>query len=241
MSTLPGLLAKKLGMTQVFREDGNAVPVTVLQAGPCPVLQIKTVKTDGYNAVQVGFDSRKKQNTSKAILGHLKHSGGVNPPRYIREFRLPDGEAGLTEASAFKPGDEVKVDIFEGVYKVSVTGVTKGRGFSGMVRRWNKHRGPESHGGMLVRGPGSVASDTRLTHIRPNKHMPGHYGCESVSVENLEVIKIDKNRNLLFVKGAVPGHKDGLVTIYKTGLVKKIQVVSAKAKKKTESRPSAKK
>ncbi|MEK7309330.1 MAG: 50S ribosomal protein L3 [Planctomycetota bacterium] len=238
---MPGLLATKLGMTQIFKEDGNVVPVTVLKAGPCPVLQVKTVKTDGYNAVQVGFDAKKKQNTTKAILGHLKNSKVETPPRYIREFRLADGPTGEKEAESFKPGDEIKVDIFEGVYKVCVTGVTRGRGFSGMVRRWNKKRGPESHGSMNVRGPGGLSGDSRLTHIRPNRHMCGHYGVENVTVDNLEVVKVDINRDLLFVCGAVPGHKNGFVTIYKTNLTKKAPVVSGKAKKKVEPRAPAKK
>ncbi|MBI5778325.1 MAG: 50S ribosomal protein L3 [Planctomycetes bacterium] len=237
---MPGLLATKLGMTQVFKEDGNVVPVTVLKAGPCPVLQVKTIKTDGYNAVQVGFDAKKKQNTTKAILGHLKHSKVETPPRFIREFRLANGPAGEKEAESFKPGDEVKVDIFEGVYKVCVTGTTRGRGFTGMVRRWNKKRGPESHGSMNMRGPGGLSGDSRLTHIRPNRHMCGHYGVETVTVDNLEVVRVDKNRNLLFVYGAVPGHKNGFVTIYKTNLVKKAPVVSGKAKKKIEPKTAKK-
>ena len=242
MLPISGLLAKKLGMTQVFNEAGNVVPVTVLKAGPCPVLQVKTLKTDGYNAVQVGFDTKKKKNTTKAILGHLKHSKVETPPRQIKEFRLADGPAGEKEAESFKPGDQVKVDIFEGVYKVCVTGITIGRGFTGMVRRWNKKRGPESHGSMNVRQPGGLSGDARLTHIRPNRHMCGHYGVEQVTVDNLEVVKIDINRDLLFVRGAVPGHKNGFVTIYKTNLVKKAPVVSGKAKKKVEPRaPAAKK
>jgi len=240
MLPIPGLLGKKLGMTQVFSEDGRSVPVTVLQTGPCTILQVKTSKTDGYNAVQVGFGERKKQNTTKAILGHLKKSGVATPPRYISEFRLSDGSTGEKEAEAFKAGEQIKVDVFEGVYKVCITGTTKGRGFMGVVRRWNKKRGPEGHGSMLVRGPGSIGSDTRLTHIRPNRHMAGHYGCETVTVENLEVIKVDKNRDLLFIKGAVPGAKNGLLTIYKTDLVKKVHVVSAKGKgKKPEPRAAA--
>jgi large subunit ribosomal protein L3 len=237
MFPLPGLLAKKLGMTQIFKDDGTLVPVTVLETGPCTVLQIKTIKTDGYNAVQVGFDTKKKQNTNRPILGHIKRAQITTPPRYIREFRLSDGELGKKEAESFKLGDQITSDIFEDVYKVCITGITKGRGFSGMVRRWNKKRGPESHGSMLVRGPGSVGSDTRLTHIRPNKHMPGHYGVDKLTIENLEVIKVDKNKNLVFVKGSVPGAKSGLVTIYKTNLIKKIPVVSAKTKgKKPEPR-----
>ena len=241
MLPIPGLLAKKLGMTQVFNEAGNVVPVTVLKAGPCPVLQVKTLKTDGYNAVQVGFDTKKKKNTTKAILGHLKHSKVETPPRQIKEFRLADGPAGEKEAESFKPGDQIKVDIFEGVYKVSVTGTSIGRGFTGMVKRWNKKRGPESHGSMNVREPGGLSGDSRLTHIRPNRHMPGHYGCENLTVENLEVIKVDINRDLLFVRGAVPGHKNAFVTIYKTKLVKKVPPVSDKAKKKADIRASVKK
>jgi large subunit ribosomal protein L3 len=239
MLPLQGLLAKKIGMTQIFKEDGNLIPVTVLKTGPCTVLQIKTIKTDGYNAVQVGFENKKKQNTTKPLLGHIKKAQVTQPPRYIREFRLSGGPAGEKEAESFKLGDQITSDIFEGVYKVCVTGVTKGRGFSGVVRRWNKKRGPESHGSMLVRGPGSIGSDTRLTHIRPGRHMAGHYGVDKLTVDNLEVVKVDKNRNLLFVKGAVPGAKNGLITVYKTNLIKKIPVVSAKTKgKKPEPRPA---
>jgi len=241
MLPIRGLLATKLGMTQIFSEDGTVIPVTVLKAGPCPVLQVKTMTTDGYNAVQVGFAAKKKSNTTKAILGHLKNSKVETPPRFIREFRLADGAPGEKEAESFKPGDEIKVDIFEGVYKVCVTGTTLGRGFTGMVVRWNKKRGPESHGSMNVRGPGGLSGDSRLTHIRPNRHMCGHYGVEQVTVENLEVVKIDKNRDLLFVRGAVPGHKNGFVTIHKTNLVKKAPVVSGKAKKKVEPKRAEKK
>ncbi|MFH0888620.1 MAG: 50S ribosomal protein L3 [Planctomycetota bacterium] len=239
MLPLQGLLAKKIGMTQIFKEDGTLIPVTVLKTGPCTVLQIKTVKTDGYNAVQMGFENKKKQNTTKPILGHIKKALVVEPPRYIREIRLSDGPTGEKEAESFKAGDQITTDIFEGVYKVCVMGITKGRGFAGMVRRWNKHRGPESHGSMNVRGPGSIGSDTRLTHIRPGKHMAGHYGVDQLTVDNLEVIKIDKNRNLLFVKGAVPGAKNGLITVYKTALVKKIPVVSKSKGKKPEPRAAA--
>ena len=219
---LNGLLARKVGMTQIFREDGNVVPVTVLEAGPCPVLQLKTAKTDGYNAVQLGFGIKKKRNTTQPILGHLKKANVDAPVRYIREIRLPDGELGQKEVELYKIGDQVKVDIFEGTYKVTVTGITKGRGFMGVVVRWNKSRGPESHGSMQMRAPGSIASDTRLTHIRKGKHMPGHYGVETVTVENMEVVRVDKDRNLLFIRGAVPGAVNGLILIKKTNLVKKI-------------------
>lgn len=231
-----GLLAKKIGMTQIFREDGNVVPVTVLEAGPCPVLQLKTAKKDGYNAVQLGFETKKKHNVPKALMGHIKKAGVTAPTRYIQEFRLPDGEAGQKEVESYKVGDQVKVDIFEGAYKVTVTGTSKGRGFMGMVVRWNKHRGPESHGSMLMRAPGSIGSDTRLTHIRLGKHMPGHEGVDTITVENLEVVRVDKDRNLLFVRGAVPGANNGLITVLKTALVKKVPPVIKSKGKKPEQR-----
>lgn len=240
MFPIPGLLSKKLGMTQLFLENGNLIPVTVLEAGPCTVLQVKSLKRDGYNAVQIGFGARKKRNTSKAIMGHLKKAEVTDPPRYIQEFRLADGAAGEKEAEQFKLGDQINVDIFENTYKISATGVTKGRGFTGVVKRWNKKRGPESHGSMNVRQPGGLSGDSRLTHIRKMRHMPGHYGCDSLTIANLEVVKVDKNRNLLFVKGAVPGANNGLITIYKTDLVKRVHVpVVGKGKKKPEPKAAA--
>ncbi|MFA5795314.1 MAG: 50S ribosomal protein L3 [Candidatus Brocadiia bacterium] len=230
-----GILAKKIGMTQVFREDGNIVPVTVLEAGPCPILQVKTAKNDGYNALQIGFDAKRKKNSNKALMGHFKKAGLADPSRYIREFRFPNGQVGQKEVEAYKIGDQVKVDIFEGAYKVTVTGISKGRGFMGMIVKWNKHRGPESHGSMQMRAPGSIGSDTRLTHIRPGKHMPGHYGVDTITVENLEVVKIDKDRNLMYVRGAVPGANNGLIEVYKTDIIKKVPVVT-KSKKAAEQR-----
>lgn len=233
---ITGLLAKKLGMTQIFQENGDVVPVTVLEAGPCPVLQVKTAKSDGYNALQLGFLEKRKKNTTKPLLGHFKKAGIETNPRFIREFRLADGEAGQKDAAAFKPGDAVKSDIFEGTYKVTVTGTSKGRGFTGMVKRWNKHRGPESHGSMLVRGPGSIGSDTRLTHIRPAKHMPGRYGFDTIVAQNLEVVRVDKAKNLLFVRGAVPGPTGGLVVVKKTNLVRPAPPPASGKKKKVESK-----
>lgn len=218
-------------MTQLFTETGNVVPVTVLEMGPCPILQIKTEKTDGYNAFQVGFDDGKKKRTTKPMLGHFKKAGLEIPKRLVREFRLPAGESGIKEVEGLKLGAEIKVDIFEGTWKVNITGITKGRGFSGMIKRWNKHRGPVTHGGMNVRGIGSIGSDTRLTHVRPGKHMPGHYGHETVTVRNLEVARIDKGKNLLFVKGAVPGPNGGYVIVKKTNLVKPAPVKTTTKKK----------
>lgn len=222
-------------MTQVFKETGEVVPVTILLVGPCPVLQVKNVKTDGYNAVQVGFDNGKKNRLNKPTAGHLKKAHLELPQKLVREFRLADGENGLKETEKFKLGEPIKVDIFETTYKVDVTGVTKGRGFTGMVKRWNKHRGPESHGSMNVRQVGSIASDTRLTHVRPGKHMPGHYGVDTVTMRNLEVIKVDKDKNLLLVRGAVAGPTGGYVVVHKTNLVKPVPV-KVTEKKKIEQR-----
>jgi large subunit ribosomal protein L3 len=228
---LPSLLGRKLGMTQIFGETGAITPVTVLECGPCPVLQVKTVDTDGYNAVQLGFGDGHKKNTSKPMLGHFKKANVEIPKRFVREIRLTSDENGKKIATELKIGDLVKVDIFEGTWKVDISGVTKGRGFSGMIKRWGKHRGPAGHGSMLVRGPGSLASDSRLTHIRVGKHMAGHYGVENVTTRHLELMKIDKERNLLFIKGSVPGATKGFVIVNKTTLVKPIPKVSAKAKK----------
>jgi len=237
---LPALLGKKIGMTELFAEDGRVVPVTLIQTGPCTVLQVKTTKTDGYNAVQMGLGDGKKHLLNKPMAGHLKASNVTVPKRFIREIRLPDGPAGEQESQTFKPGTQVGAEVFEGVWKVKVTGTTKGRGFTGMVKRWNKHRGPESHGSMNVRAPGSSGSDTRLTHIRPGRHMPGHYGVETVTTTNLELVKIDKPRNLLFVKGSVPGMNGGWVIVKKTTLVKPAPPKTS-TKKKIEPKAREKK
>ncbi|MBI4834165.1 MAG: 50S ribosomal protein L3 [Planctomycetes bacterium] len=232
---LPSLLGRKVGMTQIFAENGNVTPVTVLECGPCPVLQIKKSSSEGYNAVQLGFVDGKKKRATRAMLGHFKKANIETPKRFIREVRLPDGAEGEKITAQFKLGDQVKVDVFENTWKVDVVGITKGRGFTGLVKRWNKKRGPAGHGSMNVRGSGAIGSDTRLTHIRPGKTMPGHYGVERVMVKNLEVMKIDKNRNLLFVKGAVAGANGGFVIVRKTDLVKPVPKVVA-SKKKIESK-----
>lgn len=231
---LPGLLGKKIGMSQIFTDKGYVVPVTVLETGPCQVLQVKTVKTDGYNAVQVGFGNGKKKQTTKPLLGHLQKAKAT-PKRFIQEFRFPPGENGEKEVSNCKLGDAVKVDIFENTWKVNLRALTKGRGFAGMIKRWNKKSGPKTHGSRNVRRPGAIGADPRLTHIRPGKHMPGHYGVDWITVKNLEVVRIDKERNLLFIKGAAPGPNGGYVIINKTNLVKPA-VVKVKEKSRVHSR-----
>lgn len=228
---LTGLFGKKIGMTSVYTDGGIRTPVTILECGPCSVIQIKTTESDGYNAVQLGFADGKKNRATKPMLGVFKKASLTTSKRFIREIRLPDGPEGEKIASGLKPGDLVKVDIFEGVWKVIVSGITKGRGFTGMVKKWNKKRGPESHGSMNVRAPGSSATSSRLTHINPGKHMPGHYGTDRCTVRNLEVVKIDKPRHLLFVKGAVPGAVGGLVEVRKTNLVKPAPRIPTKQKK----------
>jgi len=228
---LSSLLGRKIGMTQLYDAAGILNQVTVVECGPCPVLQVKTEATDGYNALQLGFGDGRKKSATKPMLGHFKKANVEIPKLFVREVRLPAGDAGKKEIEQLKMGDQVKVDIFEGTWKVDVTGVTKGRGFAGAIKKWNKNRGPAGHGSMNVRGSGAIGSDTRLTHIRKGKHMPGHYGCDNVTVKNLELAKIDKNRNLLFIRGAVPGFKNGFVIVAKTRWIKPIPKVSAKAKK----------
>jgi large subunit ribosomal protein L3 len=199
---MKGILGRKLGMTQVFTEDGNVIPVTVIEAGPCVVLQKKDQQTDGYEAVQLGFADKKKANKPEA--GHAAKAG-TTPKRYVREIRgvnLAEYEVGqVIKADAFAPGDIV-----------DVTGISKGKGFAGAIKRHNQARGPMAHGSRYHRGPGSLGA------IAPNRvfkgqTLPGRMGGERVTVQNLEVVKVDPERNLLLVKGSVPGPKKSFVTI----------------------------
>ncbi|MCK4909417.1 MAG: 50S ribosomal protein L3 [Planctomycetes bacterium] len=207
-----GLIGKKLGMTRTFADDGRSIPVTVIEAGPCVVTQVKTEDSDGYSAVQLGYGQKKPKNTPMPMQGHFRKAGTL-ALRVVREFRLD-------EAPDLQLGDTIDVSILAETRTVDVTGVTKGRGFAGMIKRWNKSRGKETHGSNNVREIGSTGSDTRLTHIRPGKHMPGHYGVESVKVLNLEVIRIDKDKNIMLVRGAVAGPNGGYVVVHKTNLVR---------------------
>jgi large subunit ribosomal protein L3 len=201
-----GILGRKLGMTRVFSPDGKAIPVTVIEAGPCPILQTKTTKTDGYNALQLGFwMGSKAPKRSKPLAGHIKKAN-ASPVDVLRELRL-------SKAPEHKVGDVVNVESFEKVKVVDVTGITKGRGFAGMVKRWNKSIGPKSHGSMQYRAPGSIGSSAWPSRVRPGKSMPGHYGHEKVTVKNLDVVRVDKENNLMFVRGAVPGANGGLLFV----------------------------
>jgi len=200
-----GILGKKHGMTQIFNEKGEVIPVTVIEAGPCVVVQKKTVETDGYNAIQVGFGDVKEKRLTKPLIGHFKKAG-VPFKRYLREFRLDD-------ISGYEVGSEIKVDIFKPGDRVDVTGISKGKGFAGVVKRYGANRGPMSHGSKYHRRVGSMGATTDPGRTFKGKIMPGHMGHERVTIQNLEVVKVDPELNLLLVKGSVPGPKGSLLII----------------------------
>ena len=200
-----GIIGKKLGMTQIFDEKGNVIPVTLIEAGPCVVAQKKTVANDGYDAVQLAYEDIKAKNVNKAQLGHFKKAG-ITPKRHLKEFRLED-------CSALEAGSVVTVDTFAAGEKVDITGITKGRGYTGAIKRWNLHKLRMTHGvGPVHRQSGSMGV-IDPARIFKNKKMAGQYGNEQVTILNLEVIKIDAEKNLIAVKGAVPGAKGGIVFI----------------------------
>lgn len=204
----PGILGKKIGMTQVFRADGQVVPVTVLKAGPCVVVQRKTPATDGYDAVQLGFmEYAKKSGVSKPAAGHLKKSGAEGV-KFLREFRLEEGTNG-----DLKAGDRVLVDEFKPNEKVDVIGVSKGRGFGSLVKRHHFRGGPDSHGSMFHRAPGSIGASSFPSRVFPGMRMAGHMGTARVTVRNLEIVEVDAEENVLLVKGAVPGPTGGYVVV----------------------------
>ena len=201
-----GIIGKKIGMTQIFDEKGNVIPVTVIEAGPCVVAQKKTAEKDGYDAVQLGFADVKEKHLTKAEKGHFEKAG-VTMKKHLKEFRLDD-------CSAINVGDVITADTFAAGDKVDVTGMTKGRGYTGCVKRWNQHSLRRTHGtGPIHRQPGSMGANSTPSRIFKNKHMPGQYGNEKVTVQNLKVVKIDSEKNLIAVKGAIPGAKDGIVFI----------------------------
>ncbi|MBR2474038.1 MAG: 50S ribosomal protein L3 [Clostridia bacterium] len=203
-----GIIGKKIGMTQIFDEKGNVIPVTVIEAGPCVVAQKKTVETDGYNAVQLGFMDTPEKRVSKAEAGHFKKNG-LTVKRHLKEFRLDD-------ISGLNVGDTVAADVFAAGEKVDVTGMTKGHGYSGVVKRWNHHTLRATHGtGPIHRQPGSMGV-IDPARIFKNKKMAGQYGNEQVTVLNLDVVKVDADKNLIAVKGAIPGAKGGIVFIRNT-------------------------
>ena len=218
------ILATKVGMTQIFAEDGSLIPVTVLQAGPCVVTQIKTVENDGYEAVQVGFVDKKDKvinrdasgkkeiwhahGTTKAMQGHFKKAG-VSSKRYVREFKFEN-------ASEYALAQEIKADIFAEGDKIDATAISKGKGFQGAIKRLGQHRGPMAHGSKFHRHQGSNGACSSPSRVFKGKGMPGHMGHKQTTVKNLEVVRVDVEKNLLLVKGAVPGPKKALVTIKET-------------------------
>ncbi len=215
------ILATKIGMTQVFKDDGTLVPVTVLEAGPCVVTQVKTVENDGYEAVQVGFGDAKERITvvdksgkkevvhqhgvGKAMKGHFDKAG-TSVKKFVREFRFEN-------SGEYTVGSEIKADIFADGDKIDVTAVTKGKGFQGAIKRLGQHRGPMGHGSKFHRHQGSNGSSSDPSRVFKGKGMPGHMGHVQVTVQNLEVVRVDADRNLILVKGAVPGPRKGLVTV----------------------------
>ena len=199
------IMGTKLGMSQVFNADGTVIPVTVVLAGPCPVVQVKNADKDGYNAIQIGYGAIKEKNVTKPVAGHFKKAN-VGPVRKLRELRLAD-------CSAYNVGDQIKCDVFAAGEKVDVTGTSKGKGFAGAVKRWNHHIGPKAHGSGYHRGVGSMGACSTPSRVFKNKKMSGHLGNERVTVQNLTVVKVDTERNLILLKGAVPGPKGGFVVI----------------------------
>ncbi len=199
------ILGTKLGMTQIFAEDGKVIPVTVIKAGPCTVVQSKTVETDGYESVVVGYGDVKEKSLNKPQKGIFAKANVANK-KYLREFRLED-------TSALSVGDEIKADIFEAGEKIDVSGISKGKGFAGPMKRWGLHRGPMSHGSGYHRGSGSMGACSNPGRVMKGKKLPGHMGVVKVTIQNLEIVKVDAEAELILVKGAVPGNKGGLVTI----------------------------
>ncbi len=217
------IIGRKAGMTQIFTAEGKVIPVTVIEAGPCPVVQIKTVEKDGYSALKLGFDTieakskknlkdkdaNRKYRLNKPDYGQFKKAG-VKPCKVLKEIRLESVEG-------FKVGDELKADVFAAGEKVDVAGVTKGHGYTGVLKRWNQHRLKETHGvGPVHREPGSMGANSTPSRVFKQKHLAGQYGVENVTVQNLEVVRVDVARNAILVKGSVPGPNGSVVTINDT-------------------------
>ena len=200
-----GLIGKKVGMTQIFDEAGKVIPVTVIEAGPCVVAQIKTKETDGYDAVQLGFGEIKEKKLNKPVKGHFAKAKLANK-KHLREFRLED-------ISTYKVGDEVKADIFESGEKVDVQGTTKGKGFQGVIKRHGQHRGPMGHGSMYHRRPGSMGSTSTPGRVFKGKKLPGHMGRVTITIQNLDVVRVDMDKNVILLKGSVPGAKGSILKI----------------------------
>jgi len=203
-----GLLGRKLGMTRIFTEDGRWIEVTLLRTGPCTVIQRKTKDTDGYEAVQVGFEEIKESRCNKPVLGHFKRAG-QGPKRVLREFPITDG-------SELKAGDEIRNDIFKAGDRVDVSGTSKGKGFAGVHKRYHFKGGPGGHGSNFHRRPGSIGQSADPSKVVKGKRLPGHMGNQNVTTQNLEVVEVDAEKNLLVVRGAIPGANGGLIVVKHT-------------------------
>lgn len=203
---MAGLIGRKVGMTRIFNDEGLAVPVTVVRAGPCPVVCVRSEQTDGYRAVQVGFEARKAKHATAAETGHARKAGLEAPPRVLREFPVADNEA-------FEPGDELTVELFAADQSVKVTGNTKGRGFQGVVKRHGFTGRPATHGHPMSRTPGSMGAGTDPSRVIKGKKLPGRMGNNRKTLSNVKVVRVDAERNLLFLRGAVPGPRSGFVFI----------------------------
>ncbi len=200
------IIGRKVGMTQLFTPEGKVIPVTVVEAGPCPVVQIKTIEKDGYCAVKLGFDETSEKRLSKPELGQFKKAG-VAPQKVLREFRVEN-------AASYEVGKTVTAETFKAGDHVDVVGTSKGHGFSGVIKRWNQRRLKETHGvGPVHREVGSMGANSTPSRVFKQKHMPGQYGHERVTVQNLEVVRVDAARNALLIKGAIPGPKGSIVTV----------------------------
>lgn len=198
------ILGKKVGMTQVFDETGKVIPVTVIEAGPCTVAQVKTVETDGYDAIQLGFVDVKTNKLNKPEAGHFAKAK-LSPKKHLREFRLTD--------VSYNVGDEIKADVFVAGEMVDIQGKTKGKGFQGVIKRHGQHRGPMGHGSMYHRRPGSMGPTSTPGRVFKGKKLPGHMGCQTVTIQNLEVVRVDLDKNVILVKGSVPGAKGAILKI----------------------------
>ena len=198
------ILGKKIGMTQIFDEKGAAIPVTVVEAGPCTVVQVKTKDADGYEAIQLGFGEVKEKKLVRPVKGHFTKAN-VEPKKHLREFRL--------EEISYNVGDEIKADIFAAGETVDVTGTSKGKGFQGVIKRHGQSRGPMGHGSMYHRRPGSMGSTSTPGRVFKGKNLPGHMGMETVTIQNLEVVRVDLDKNIILVKGSVPGNKGAILKI----------------------------
>lgn len=205
---MAGLIGRKIGMTRVFDDEGRAVPVTVIEAGPCPVVQLKTEETDGYRAVQIGFGRKKERRSTRAELGHASKIGLDHAPRVLREFPLDEG-------AELEPGAELTVEIFGAGERVKIVGTSKGRGFQGGVKRHGFAGRPASHGHPMSRNPGSMGPGTDPSRVIKGKKLPGQMGAARTTIRNLQIVRVDPDRNLLFVKGGVPGPRNGYLFISK--------------------------